>query len=288
MPGRCRGSQKASIVPAFTAKKAAGAACRQTGRFTGMFPYKDENPTERPSLITAAIIAANVLAFILVQGAGAQEPLATSVCNLGLIPGEILGNVRPGSGVELAPGVFCRVDPSPQYWTVLTSMFMHGGWFHLIGNLVFLWVFGNNIEDAMGHGKFLFFYLLCGTAAAAAQTFVSPHSIVPMVGASGAISGVLGAYLLLYPRVRVHTLIILPIYITTVALPAWVMLGYWIVLQVFSGLAGMREIEKGGVAFFAHVGGFVAGFLLVRLFVSEDVLRRRPTPPASYYRYRTN
>jgi hypothetical protein len=128
--------------------------------------------------------------------------------------------------------MICMVHAVPKYWTVLTSMFMHGGWFHLIGNMLFLWVFGNNIEDVTGHGRFLVFYLLCGVAAAAAQTFISPHSVVPMVGASGAISGVLGAYLLLYPKVRVHTLIILPIYITTVALPAWVMLGYWMLLQV--------------------------------------------------------
>jgi membrane associated rhomboid family serine protease len=139
----------------------------------------------------------------------------------------------------------------------------------------------------MGHVKFILFYLLCGVAAAAAQTFLSPHSIVPMVGASGAISGVLGAYLLLYPRVRVHTLIILPIYVTTVALPAYVMLGYWIVLQLLGGVGSLSELERGGVAFFAHVGGFVAGLVLVRLFASEDVLRRRPTPPADYYRYRT-
>lgn len=252
-----------------------------------MFPYKDENPTERPALITVAIIVANVLAFVLVQGAGAQGPLAQSVCELGLIPGEILQRAKPGSGVELAPGMICLVDAAPKYWTVVTSMFMHGGWFHLIGNMLFMWVFGNNIEDAMGHGKFLVFYLVCGTAAAAAQTFISPHSIVPMVGASGAISGVLGAYLLLYPRVRVHTLIVLPIYITTIALPAWVMLCYWAALQLLSGLGSLNELEKGGVAFFAHVGGFVAGLLLVRLFASEDVLRRRPTPPAPYYRYRT-
>jgi len=252
-----------------------------------MFPYKDENPTERPSVITVAIIIANVLAFILLQGAGAEVPLARSVCELGLIPGEILGSAKPGSGVELAPGMVCLVDAAPKYWTVITSMFMHGGWFHLIGNMVFLWVFGNNIEDAMGHGKFVIFYVLCGAAAAAAQTLISPQSVVPMVGASGAISGVLGAYLLLYPRVRVHTLILLPIYITTVALPAWVMLGYWILLQAVGGLASLNELEKGGVAFFAHVGGFVAGVALVRLFVSEDVLRRRPTQPASYYHYRT-
>jgi membrane associated rhomboid family serine protease len=249
-----------------------------------MFPYKDENPTEKPAIVTVAIILANVLVFILLQGAGAEGPLARSVCNLGLIPGEILQRARPGSGVELAPGVVCIVDAVPKYWTVLTSMFVHGGWFHLIGNMLFLWVFGNNIEDAMGHGKFLIFYLLCGTAAAAAQTFVSSHSVIPMVGASGAISGVLGAYILLYPRVRVHTLIILPIYITTVALPAYVMLGYWVVLQILSGLGSLSEIEKGGVAFFAHVGGFLTGLILVKLFASDEVLQRRPTPPASYYR----
>jgi len=253
-----------------------------------MFPYKDENPTEKPAVITVAIILANVLAFILVQGAGAEVPLARSICNYGLIPGEILQRARPGTGIELAPGIVCVVDAVPNYWTVLTSMFMHGGWFHLIGNMVFLWVFGNNIEDAMGHGKFLIFYLLCGIAAAASQTLLSSHSVIPMVGASGAISGVLGAYILLYPRVPVHTLIILPIYITTVRLPAYVMLGYWALLQIVSGLAGLGDIEKGGVAFFAHVGGFATGLVLVRLFASEEVLRRRPTPPAPYYRYRTD
>lgn len=251
-----------------------------------MFPYKDENPTERPAVITVSIIAANVLVWLLVQGMGSPQQLAASVCNLGLIPGEVLQTVKPGSGIELAPGMYCLIDAQPSYWTAITSMFTHGGWFHLIGNMVFLWVFGNNIEDAMGHGKFLIFYLLCGLAAAGAQTALSPHSVVPMVGASGAISGVLGAYLLLYPRVRVHTLIILPIYITTVALPAYVMLGYWALLQLVGGLGSLSEIEKGGVAFFAHVGGFVAGLLLVKLFVSEDVLRRRPTPPESYYRFR--
>ena len=252
-----------------------------------MFPYRDENPTEKPAIITVAIIIANALVFILLQGAGAQGPLAHSVCELGLIPGELLRTAKPGSGVELAPGIACLVGVAPKYWTVITSMFTHGGWLHLIGNMLFLWVFGNNVEDAMGHGKFIVFYLLCGIAAAATQTLLSPHSIVPMVGASGAISGVLGAYLLLYPNVRVHTLIILPIYITSVALPAWVMLGYWAVLQLLSALAGLSEIQKGGVAFFAHVGGFLAGLLLIRLFASDEVLRRRPTPPAGYYRYRS-
>src|SRR5467141_5411059 len=232
-----------------------------------MFPYKDENPTERPAVITVAIIIANVLAFLLLQGAGAQGPLARSVCDLGLIPAEILHNARPGSGVELAPGLMCMVDAVPKYWTVITSMFMHGGWFHLIGNMLFLWVFGNNIEDVMGHGKFLIFYLLCGIAAAATQTFVSPHSVVPMVGASGAISGVLGAYLLLYPRVRVHTLVFLGLFVTTITLPAYLMLGYWILLQVLGGLPALAGADTGGVAFFAHIGGFAAGVLLVGVFV---------------------
>src|SRR5467141_1551365 len=232
-----------------------------------MFPYKDENPTERPAVITVSIIIANVLAFLLVQGAGAQGPLARSVCELGLIPGEITHSVPPGSGVALAPGVMCLVDAVPKYWTVITSMFMHGGWFHLIGNMLFLWVFGNNIEDVTGHAKFLIFYLLCGIVAAATQTFVSPHSVIPMVGASGAISGVLGAYLLLYPRVRVHTLVFLGLFVTTITLPAYLMLGYWILLQVLGGLPALAGADTGGVAVFAHIGGFAAGMLLVGVFV---------------------
>ena len=185
-----------------------------------MFPYKDDNPTELPAIVTIAIIAANVLAWLLVQGMGSPEPLVRSVCDLGLVPGELLRTAPPGTGVELAPGLFCRVEAAPHYSTLLTSMFMHGGWLHLIGNMVFLWVFGNNIEDVMGHVRFIVFYLLCGVAAAAAQMLITPSSVVPMVGASGAISGVLGAYLLLYPRVRVHTLLFFGFYVTTVALPA--------------------------------------------------------------------
>ena len=252
-----------------------------------MFPYKDDNPTELTPVVTVAIIAANVLVFLFAQGMGSSEPLARSVCQLGLIPAELLHRAPPGSGIELAPGIACAVDAAPHYWTVLTSMFSHGGWFHLLGNMWFLWVFGNNIEDAMGHARFVVFYLLCGLAAAAAQVFVNPASTVPMVGASGAISGVLGAYLLLYPRVRVHTLLFLGFYVTTVALPAYVMLGYWILLQLVGGLGSLTALEQGGVAFFAHVGGFVAGLLLIRLFARPDVLQRRPTPPAGYYRYRT-
>jgi len=252
-----------------------------------MFPYKDDNPTDLPSVVTIGIIAANVLAWLLIQGMGVAEPLARSVCDLGLVPGELLQTVKPGTGVELAPGLFCLVDVQPHYSTLITSMFMHGGWFHLIGNMVFLWVFGNNIEDVMGHVRFVVFYLVCGIAAAATQMLIGPNSIVPMVGASGAISGVLGAYLLLYPRVRVHTLLFLGFYVTTVALPAYVMLGYWAILQLFGGLVALSGVDRGGTAFFAHIGGFVAGLVLIRFFASEDALRRRPQPPSAYYRYRT-
>jgi len=252
-----------------------------------MFPYKDDNPTDVAPVVTVGIIAANVLVWLLVQGMGSAEPLARSVCDLGLVPGELLQTAKPGSGVELAPGLFCLVDVQPHYSTLVTSMFMHGGWLHLIGNMVFLWVFGNNIEDVMGHVRFVIFYLLCGVAAAGTQMLIGPSSIVPMVGASGAISGVLGAYLLLYPRVRVHTLLFFGFYVTTVALPAYIMLGYWAVLQVMGGLVSLSGIDRGGTAFFAHIGGFVVGLILIRFFASEDALRRRPEPPSAYYRYRT-
>jgi membrane associated rhomboid family serine protease len=242
-----------------------------------MFPYRDDNPTVLTPLVTVGIIALNVAAWVFIQGAGFNEAaLARSVCNLGLVPGELLGGAPPGTRVPLTREWACVVDPEPSYLTVLTSMFMHGGWFHLIGNMVFLWVFGNNIEDAMGHGRFIAFYLLCGVAAAAVQTALQPASAIPMVGASGAISGVLGAYLLLYPRVRVHTLVFLGFYVTTIALPAYVMLGYWILLQVLSGLPALAGTQEGGVAFWAHIGGFVAGLVLIKLFAKGENLQRRP------------
>jgi membrane associated rhomboid family serine protease len=147
-------------------------------------------------------------------------------------------------------------------------MFLHGGWLHLIGNMWFLRLFGNNVEDSMGRLRFLAFYLVCGVAAAMAQVLSAPSSIMPMVGASGAISGVMGGYLVLYPRVRVFTLVPLGIFVTSVALPAWAMIGYWILLQVLGGLGSTTE--AGGVAFWAHVGGFAAGALLIRIFARGD------------------
>lgn len=243
-----------------------------------MFPYKDENPTYLEPIVTVGLIALNVLAWVFVQGLGASEPLVRSVCELGLIPGEVLGTAAPGTIVPLGEGLRCVIADEPRHWTVLSSMFMHGGWLHLIGNMVFLWVFGNNIEDSMGHARFVVFYLICGVAAAAVQIVVSPRSVVPMVGASGAISGVLGGYLLLYPRVRVHTLVFLGFYATTIALPAYVMLGYWILLQFLGGIPALAGVEEGGVAFWAHIGGFGAGMLLIRLFTKQEFLDRRPTP----------
>ncbi len=240
-----------------------------------MFPYKDENPTELTPVVTLGIIALNAMVWLLVQGLGADESLGRSVCQLGLIPGEVLRTVPPGTSVPLGPGVRCVLTADPHWWTVLTSMFTHGGWFHIIGNMWFLWVFGNNIEDSMGHARFVVFYLLCGVAAAAAQMLVAPRSVVPMVGASGAISGVMGAYTLLYPRVRVHTLVTLGFFVTTVTLPAYVMLGYWFVLQLLMGAVGALSPTEGGVAVWAHVGGFLTGLVLVKLFANPEFLERR-------------
>ncbi len=236
-----------------------------------MFPYHDENQTQRPAVVTMAVIAACMLAWLFVQGAGANVPLATAVCNLGLIPGELTGMLRAGVGFPMGDGLVCVTDPGRQSSHIFTSMFLHGGWMHLIGNMWFLWLFGNNIEDSMTRPRFLAFYLICGVAAALAQVYAQPDSPIPMVGASGAISGVMGAYLVLYPRVRVFTLVILGFFVTTVALPAWVMLIYWMGIQVVSGLVNSLAAEAGGgVAFWAHVGGFVAGVVLVKVFARRN------------------
>ena len=232
-----------------------------------MFPYHDENTTQRTAVITMLIIAANVLAWLVVEGAGAPLALARAVCELGLIPGELTGMLAPGTRFPMGDGLVCLTDPGRQVAHVFTSMFLHGSWMHLLGNLWFLWIFGNNIEDSMGHGRFLAFYLLCGVAAALLQVAVSPQSAIPMVGASGAISGVMGAYLVLYPRVKVYTFVPIGIIPLSIALPAWTMLLYWMALQLLGGLVGFLSAEGGGgVAFWAHVGGFVAGVVLVKLF----------------------
>jgi membrane associated rhomboid family serine protease len=230
-----------------------------------MFPYRDDNPTLATPAVTYLLIGLNVAAWVLVQGMGAEPYLAKSVCELGLIPGEFLGRLPVGYSVPISETMVCVMDAKDEWYAPLTSMFLHGGWLHLIGNMWFLWLFGNNVEDSQGHLRYLVFYILCGLAAVAAQVVVNPSSPIPMVGASGAISGVMGAYILLYPKVRIHMLIFLGFFITTVVVPAYVMLGYWFLIQILGGLPTIGN-EEGGVAFWAHVGGFVAGAILIHLF----------------------
>jgi len=227
-----------------------------------VIPLRDDNPTVGGSKATLAVIGLNVAAWVLLQGMGSEPSLARSLCELGAIPGELTGRVAPGTTTALAPGIACIVEAHASWLTVLSSMFMHGGWFHLLGNMWLLWVFGDNVEDAMGPARFVAFYLLCGVAAVAAQVAARPDSAIPMVGASGAIGGVMGAYAVLYPRVRVHMLLILFIYVTTISVPAWLMLGYWMLLQLVGGIPSLQG-AGGGVAFWAHVGGFCAGMLLI-------------------------
>jgi len=236
-----------------------------------MFPLHDENARVHFPYATIAIIVLNALVWLLVQGLGSQYALAESLCLYGLVPGDLLGNVAPGTSINVGANLVCQFDGNANPVSLLTSMFMHGGWLHIVGNMWFLWVFGDNVEDVMGPIRFLMFYLLCGLSAAFAQIVSDPASVMPMVGASGAIGGVMGAYALLFPRVRVQTLIFLGFYITTVAIPAIFMLGYWFVLQLLQGLPALGSTQ-GDVAFWAHIGGFTAGVVLIRLFSRSDYL----------------
>ena len=236
-----------------------------------MFPYRDENQTQRAAIVTWAIIALNIVTWIFVQGAGATKPLVQSICELGLIPGELTGTLPPGTRVTLGEGLVCATDTGRQISHLFTSMFMHGSWLHMLGNMWFMWIFGNNVEDSMGRLRFIVFYLVCGLAAAFGQVVTSPSSAIPMVGASGSISGVMGGYLLLYPKVRVFAIVPIGFFITSIALPAWAMLGYWFLIQFASGIFSFGG-DVGGVAFWAHIGGFVAGVVLVKLFVRPDYL----------------
>ena len=239
-----------------------------------MFPYRDENETLRTPYATFVLIGLNVLAWLIIQGAGSPQALARSICDLGLIPGELTLSLPPGTAFSMGDGLRCLTDPGRQTSHVLTSMFLHAGWMHVLGNMWFLWIFGNNVEDAMGRLRFVLFYLLTGVAAALTQVALTPDSVVPMVGASGAISGVMGGYIVLYPRVRVFMLVWLGFFVTSMAWPAWMMLGYWLILQFVSGLTAIGR-EGGGVAFWAHFGGFLAGAILVKLFARTDYLDER-------------
>ncbi len=238
-----------------------------------VLPYRDDNPTIQTPVVTIGVIVLTSLVWIVVQGAGNDPALGRSVCELGAIPGELLRRVPAGTTIPIGPRLACQVTDTPHWYTVVSSIFLHGGWLHLIGNMWFLWIFGNNVEDSMGRGRFVVFYLACGVLAALAQIFASPSSPVPMVGASGAISGVMGAYVVLYPRVRVHLVLWLGFWITTVAVPAYLMLFYWAFLQLLGSLPSLgQSTAQGGVAFLAHLGGFAAGAALIRGFVRPELL----------------
>ena len=229
-----------------------------------MFPLRDRNPTELTPYFTIALIAVNVIVWVYFQGAGfSAATLMDTICRYGTIPAELTGRTGAYEGVELAPGATCEFGGFT-WLTLLTSMFLHGSWLHLIGNMWFLWIFGNNIEDSMGHFRFLAFYLITGLAASGVHIASAAGSPVPTVGASGAISGVMGAYMILYPRIRIDTLFIIFFFIRIIPIPAWFVLAEWFVIQLFSGLAGPGL--DAGVAFWAHIGGFVAGLALVKLF----------------------
>lgn len=217
-----------------------------------MIPLSDDNPSELKPIVAVILIVVCVVTFLWQFSLGQQGDAA--IYSLGLIPSVLFG-------IDHLPAELAMVPPVT---TVFTSMFLHGGWMHLIGNMLYLWIFGDNVEDSMGHGRFLVFYLLCGIAAALAQAAPEPNSQIPMVGASGAISGVLGAYLLLYPHARILVVIPLGFIIHPVRLPAGLVLALWFGMQFLSNL--MAPAGEGGVAFRAHIGGFIAGMALVAVF----------------------
>jgi membrane associated rhomboid family serine protease len=222
-----------------------------------MIPLSDENPARLPPIVTVAIIALCVLTFFWELALGQRTDEALTA--FGFTPNTF---THPGSAQFVALGL-------PVWATILTSMFLHASWLHIGGNMLYLWIFGNNIEDAMGHVKFTLFYLVCGIAAALTMAAIDPSSHTPMVGASGAISGVLAAYVLLYPRARVHTLLTLGIILYSVWIRAFWVIGFWFALQVLT--AAITPASEPGVAWWAHVGGFAAGLLLTPLLKSRDV-----------------
>jgi membrane associated rhomboid family serine protease len=235
-----------------------------------VFPYRDENVTLRTPVATIGLIVVTVAAWMVVQGGGSSLAVAESVCNYGLVAAELTRSARPGTAFPMGEGLACVIDPGMQPEHLLTHIFLHGSWMHLLGNMWFLWIFGNNVEDSMGRLRFVAFYLVCGVIAGLVQVWMTPSSGVPMVGASGAISGVMGGYVVLYPFARVFVLLPLGFFITTVALPAWTMIGYWALLQLLSGVVSAGGESVGGVAFWAHLGGLVSGVLLVTLFARRD------------------
>jgi membrane associated rhomboid family serine protease len=243
-----------------------------------MIPLRDNIPTTRPPVVTYALIAANILAYFLWQRGGISFGDPTSqhyTCNLqdyAAIPYEF---THPGNQVEFDPS--CGAPTAPTYLTAFTAMFMHGGLLHLAGNMLFLWIFGNNVEDSMGSPKFLVFYVLGGLAALLGQIIVGPGSQVPTIGASGAIAAVLGGYILLFPKARVVTVIFIIFFFTILELPALLVLGLWFLQQAVFGALDLTNAGQGGggVAYFAHIGGFVFGLLTIRLFSNKNRVQRQ-------------
>ena len=216
-----------------------------------MFPIKDDNPTESRPYVTCALIGLNILIFF--YQIGLEENIRTSlIFEYGFKPSQLFSNENSMNLKQSS------------LFTIFTSMFLHGGLFHLLGNMLFLWIYGNNVEDSMGHIKFLIFYLLCGLAASLLQAIVSFNSSIPMIGASGAVSGVLSAYFLLYPKARVLTLVVLLIFITFIRIPAGLLIGFWFLSQIIN--AYFNDPNSPGVAWYAHIGGFLMGLLLIPFF----------------------
>jgi membrane associated rhomboid family serine protease len=242
-----------------------------------VFPLKDNIPTDRTPFVTIALIAINVFVYFVLQKGGILHgPSDSGTFNYGAIPYEI---THPGEqciivqgGTAIGCGHVSGNEP-PTILTVFSAMFMHGSILHIAGNMLFLWIFGNNVEDSMGPLRFIVFYLLGGIAAVLGQTVIEPNSVVPTIGASGAIAAVLGGYILLYPKARVVTVIFIVIFFTILELPAMVVLGLWFVEQVAFGyfdLTNPAGPGGGGVAYFAHIGGFIFGLVAIRLFAKRD------------------
>lgn len=250
-----------------------------------MFPLKDNMPTDRTAVVTLALIALNIVVYFVLQRGGILSgPDDTITVEWGAIPYEFWNLGRECDLIASTGQVACEGQPGvtgaagdqpPTLLTALSSMFMHGGILHLGGNMLFLWIFGNNIEDSMGRGRFVLFYLLGGAAALVAQAVVDPNATSPMIGASGAVAGVLGGYVVLYPRARVVTLVFIIIFFTVIELPAMLMLGLWFAQQLLFGALDLTGPGGGGVAYFAHIGGFVLGAALIRAFA----VRVKETPP---------
>jgi len=229
-----------------------------------MIPIKDYNPTRNFPLITVVLIALNVLAFIQDRLTGHYEPMLVETARGLTRINHFVGGLS--ADFSLIPARLLA-EPGSTWITVFTSMFLHGNWLHIGSNMLFLWIFGNNIEDALGKARFLVFYFCCGIAAAAAQIVSAPHSGIPMVGASGAVAGIMGAYLVLYPHARILTLLPIFFFFTFIEVPAYLIIGYWALLQFISAnWLNAGGAARGGIAYFAHIGGFLAGLLLIFLF----------------------